>query len=131
MHGNVWRTFNYDQKPYGWKGKWTEKGKVGLMEGTHGRSYGLVTVDRSGDRLSLSVEEIRLSIGRMYSCAEFYAPHTKFLVAYTDKKTNLNGYTSEELAYMFATARPKVGIPPNVFFHESFARLLTNQISLL
>jgi hypothetical protein len=47
--GNVWRKYDYDKKPVGWKGQWNVKGVAeGLQAGTKGRSYALPTVGFPG-----------------------------------------------------------------------------------
>jgi len=118
--GNVWRRFNYDQWPDGKQGKWNVKGVAeGLQQGTEGKSYAIPTVTRPGARRSIPLEKIRDSIARLYTFARLN-PDLEFLVAYTVSGSNLNGYTSEEMASAFALT----SIPYNMVFEENFAKLI-------
>jgi len=117
--GNVWRKYEYDKKPKGWKGRWTEKGKVGPQIGNEGKSYGLVTVTKAGAKRSLSSEEITHNISVFYQFAQS-RPHLKFYVAQSSKG-GLNGYSAAEMAQMYLAAGEA---PANVYFEESFTELL-------
>ena len=121
VSGNSWRRFNYANKPNGWKGKWNVKGiGEGIQEGTEGKSYALPTVVRASDRKSLSKEQIKENIQRLYKFAE-ENKSLEFLVAYrNDGSKLLNGYTIEEMAEMFSS----FPIPENIVFEDEFAKLL-------
>lgn len=112
-----WRRHCYDSKPNGWKGKWTEKGKLGPQIGTEGKSYAIPTVTRAGAKRSIPLSEIKKSIEKFYNFAKS-RPHLKFFVA-QGLSGNLNGYSSEELATIYSG-----DIPENVYFDEGFAGLL-------
>lgn len=116
--GNVWREYNYAEKPYGWLGKWNVKGiGEGYQEGTEGRSYALPTVTKPGARRSMSLREIAASVDKFYRFAR-RRPDMEFLVSYSEKG-GLNGYTPKEMASVFAG-----DIPENVLFEEGFAKLI-------
>lgn len=117
--GNVWRKYEYDKKPKGWKGRWNEKGRVGPQIGTEGKSYGLVTIVKAGKKRSLSEENLITNIKKFYEFA-LSRPHLNFFVA-QECKNGLNGYTYLEMAKFFSGS-----IPENVYFEENFAKLLTN-----
>ena len=118
--GNVWRRFNYDQWPDGKQGKWNVKGVAeGLQQGTEGMSYAIPSVTRPGARRSIPLEKIRDSIAKLYAFA-CSRSDLEFLVAYTVSGANLNGYTPEEMASVFALCP----IPCNLVFEENFARLI-------
>lgn len=120
--GNAWRTFNYSDKPKGWKGKWNVKGVgEGLQEGTEGKSYALPTVTRAGVRRSLTEEQIIANIDRLYDFA-LKNSHLEFFIAYRcDGSRLLNGYSIEDMARMFA----RKNIPDNIVFEDGFASLVT------
>jgi len=116
--GNVWRKYEYDLKPNGWKGKGNVKGtSVGPQVGTEGKSYAIPTVTRAGAKRSIPLETIKGSIQAFYAFAKS-RPHLKFFVA-QENKVGLNGYLPEELASIYSG-----DIPENVYFDEGFAGLL-------
>ena len=118
--GNVWRRFHYDEWPVGKQGKWNVKGVAeGLQKGTEGTSYAIPTVTRPGAQRSIPLARIRLSVLRLYAVAR-QRPDLEFLVAYSADGPNLNGYSAEEMAGVFAL-KP---LPPNVVFEEGFAKLI-------
>jgi hypothetical protein len=55
----------------------------------------------------------------MYAFARLQ-PDLEFLVAYTANGSNLNGYTPDEMAGVFALCP----IPHNMVFEENFAKLI-------
>jgi len=117
--GNVWRNFGYSEKPNGWKGKWNVKGVgEGLQFGTHGMSYALPTVSFAGCRKSFPLERIKSNIEAFYEFVKI-RPEYDFLVAYMADCRNLNGYTSKEMALLFAG-----DIPENVIFEKDFGKLV-------
>lgn len=116
--GNVWRKYNYDKKPNGWKGAWNVKGIAeGYQEGTLGASYALPTVAACGMKCSLSLKEIETNIKTFYNFARDY-PDKTFYYAQTSKP-GLNGHDPKYLAVLFSK-----NIPDNVVFEESFAELI-------
>lgn len=116
--GNVWRKYEYDKKPNGWKGKWNEKGlSQGPQVGTEGKSYAIPTVVKCGARRSLPQVEIKEYIRTFYAFAKS-RPHLKFFVT-QENKLGFNGYSPEEMASIYSGE-----IPDNVYFDEEFAKLL-------
>ena len=117
--GNVWRKYNYASKPYGWKGKWNIKGAgKGFQEGTEGKSYAIPTVIKAGQKCSIPLAEIKLSVNCFYEFAVKH-PELEFLVAYS-KNNNLNGYSAYDMALAF-----KGDIPKNVVFERNFADMIS------
>lgn len=121
--GNVWRKYEYDKKPNGWKGKWNIKGaSVGPQVGTEGKSYAIPTVTRAGAKRSIPLPEIKKSIEKFYNFAKS-RPHLKFFVA-QEKSGGLNGYSGQEMAGIYAE-----DVPSNVYFSEGFAELVEEIIN--
>ena len=123
--GNVWREFEYDKKPNGWKGKWNVKGIAeGPQVGTEGKSYAIPTATKAGAKRSIPLETIGASIKKFYEFAKS-RPHLKFFVA-QENKVGLNGYSPDEMASIYSGE-----IPENVYFDEGFAKLLftKNEVS--
>lgn len=89
------------------------------MEGTHGKSYGLVTVTRPGVKHSIPANNMIRNIQELYAHVREY-PQFQFLIA-QGPQTGLNGYTGREMADFFACAE----IPPNVAFQQEFAELVS------
>lgn len=117
VEGNRWREFNYNEKPYYWKGLWTEKGKTGYMEGTKGKSYGLVTVAKIASRERLHISQISENVKTFYEFAK-NNPDLEFLVAQSNQK-GLCGHEPEDIATAFNSFK----IPPNVVFDEKFVKM--------
>jgi len=119
----TWRNIRYDQWPEGQKGLWNVKGCAeGYQQGTQGRSYAIPTVVKPTslyETQSLPLSTIRKSIEKFYVFANLH-PEFDFLVAYTAKGRNLNGYTAEEMASIFHDE----SIPENVIFEDEFAKLV-------
>lgn len=123
VSGNQWKKFDYGNKPFGWKGKWNQKGLAeGLQTGIEGYSYAIPTVAKIGQKRSRTANQIISSIKLMYKVAR-YNPSWKFIVA-QNTKGGLNGYSAEEMAYMFLQAGP---IPENVWFEEGFGYLIESK----
>lgn len=121
--GNVWRKYEYDKKPNGWKGKWNVKGaSVGPQVGTEGKSYAIPTVTRAGARRSIPLSDIKKSIEKFYAFAKS-RPHLKFFVA-QEKSGGLNGYSGQEMAGIYAE-----DVLDNVYFSEGFAELIEEIIN--
>ncbi|CAB4174847.1 UvrD-like DNA helicase, C-terminal, partial [uncultured Caudovirales phage] len=113
---------NYDAPPIGTKGKWSEYGVVDrLMEGTEGKSFGLVTKSAAivkgklyihGKR-SVDFARISKSLDALVKVANEH-PELKFLV--TEFGTRMAGFTAEEMKSILAS---KV-LPDNVILPKSF-----------
>lgn len=94
--------------------------KYGQAKGPQGKSYAIVTKDLTKDKHpSVSKKYIIEQIKDLYFYAEKH-PKLEFLIAYSGTGKNLNYYTPEEMAEMFA--RPY--IPSNIVFEKSFAELV-------
>lgn len=92
----------------------------GQAKGLQGQSYAIITKDLTKDiHPSITREMIIKQIEDLYFFARF-APNYEFLVAYRADNNNLCGYTSEEMAEMFA--RPS--IPENIVFEDEFLKLV-------
>ena len=108
--------------------------KYGQGRGMQGQSYGLITKNltegyiekRTGDiysksgMKSITLYQIWYNIRQLYSIARDN-PDKDFLIAYTASGTNLNGYTSKEMAELF---KDNDGIPENIVFEDEFAKLI-------
>lgn len=113
---------NYDAPPIGTKGKWSEYGVVDrLMEGTEGKSFGLVTKSAAivkgklyihGKR-SVDFARISKSLDALVKVANEHH-ELKFLV--TEFGTRMAGFTAEEMKSILAS---KV-LPDNVILPKSF-----------
>jgi hypothetical protein len=94
-------------------------GKIGWQ----GQSYGIVTKNlRKKTHPSISIQEIVDQIDSLYGIATMH-PKLDFYVAYSGTGTNLNYYTPNQMARMFACRY----IPENMVFEESFAELIKNR----
>lgn len=92
----------------------------GKAEGLQGNSYAIITKDLTkSTHPSVSKEFIIEQIVKLYRIA-LANPDKMYLIAYSGSGTNLNGYTSVEMAKMFAEASKQVYIPYNIVFEESF-----------
>lgn len=94
--------------------------KYGQAYGLQGQSYAIVTKDLTKyNHPSISSEHIIEQIYKLYIFAE-ENPEKDFIVAYSGTKTNLNGYSNQEMADMFS----KVKIPKNIVFEYYFSKLI-------
>jgi hypothetical protein len=94
--------------------------KFGQSKGPQGKSYAICTKDLTKDKHpSISKKDIIQQIKDLYFYAEKH-PKLEFLVAYSATGKNLNYYSSEEMAEMFACKKP----PANIIFEEGFAKLI-------
>ena len=108
------------------KGLRVEVGKArGFQTGIEGSSYALQTVTdwklkMNDPKRQVSKSEITSQIKDMY---DYYRKNSdrKVYVLYTTGGKNLNGYSSLEMAKMFASAGP---IPSNVVFNEDLIALV-------
>jgi hypothetical protein len=100
----------------------------GQGEGLQGKSYALPTKDlrvkENNSLRSISPEDITSNIKKLYDVAR-QNPTKEFLVS-DYSESNLNGYSGQEMAYMFSNAGP---IPSNIVFNENFDKLITTQPS--
>lgn len=94
----------------------------GQSEGIQGKSYAIITKDLTVDDRktpSRTKEQIKQQIRKLYKYAT-QNPDKEFLVAYTGTGQNLNHYSNEDMAEMFACEL----IPNNVIFEEEFYKLI-------
>lgn len=123
FNNNEWRNILYYKWPNGKKGKWNIKGIAeGLQEGNEGKSYAIPTISYPGCKRSISLNKISKSIDKLYLVA-IENPKLDFLVAY-GIRNGLSGYTSEEMANVFA----RKYIPENIIFEEEFSKLVLKVI---
>lgn len=106
----------------------TAKDKFGAIygqaEGIQGNSFAIITKDLTKDdkkHPSRTQEQIKEQIQKLYDYAETH-PEKEFVVAYSAQGRNLNYYTNEQMAEMFATASSSV--PTNIVFEEGFSKLV-------
>lgn len=94
----------------------------GQGEGLMGQSYGIVTVnlEDKGPRPNVPQVFIMEQIAKLYQYA-VENPDKEFLVAYSGTGNNLNGYSNEEMAFMFLQDGV---IPSNMVFEEGFYELI-------
>lgn len=116
VHGNVWREHDYGAKLNGWMGRWTVKGSLGLQEGTHGKSYALVTITHPGARRSY-----RPSFKDLFQCCNQHSAW-KFYLAQSGS-SGLNGWTPSEMARFINEAG---NIPQNLYFSQDFVKYVEN-----
>lgn len=93
-------------------------GKTGLMEGTKGFGYGLVTVSAPG--VYLDDKKLRKNIKEFYKVAKQNSSK-RFIVPY-NSDNNLNGKTLKDLAVLFG----ELTIPENVVFGDKMTAAIVN-----
>ena len=106
----------------------------GQGHGLQGNSYGLVTKNlkkgyydkitnktyhKTGIR-SINKDDIQINIKNLYEFADLNK-NKEFFIAYTANGTNLNGYSSVEMANMFNSFD---NIPINIIFEDKFLDLI-------
>ena len=92
----------------------------GNAQGHYGKSYAIITKDlRKSEHPSITKEQIEHQIEHLYEYAK-ENPQLDFYVAYTGKGTNLNGYSNQQMAYMFSG----IEIPDNIVFEEEFYKIV-------
>jgi len=121
--GNRWREFDYGSRPFGWKGRWTEKGRTGFMTGTAGMSYGLITVTKPGARRSISRDQLTANIKELYDFAKNRTDLTFYVAQTADG--GYNGYSGLEMASFYVKAG---ALPENMVFDNNFAKLINDLI---
>lgn len=85
-----------------------------------GQSYAIITKDlKSKKHPSVSIDSIIHQIAELYIIARIH-DDLEFLIAYSGKGHNLNGYTSKQMADMFS----QDSIPENIIFEEEFSKLV-------
>jgi hypothetical protein len=84
-----------------------------------GKAWGITTVTGPGKKKSKTPQEITEGVKKLYEYAK-ENPTKEFLIS-DYSGTNLNGYTGQEMADMFAEAGPA---PDNIIFNKDFAKLL-------
>jgi len=95
--------------------------KYGHVKGLCGNTFAIVTKDLTKTtHPSVESDVIVRQINDLYQYA-FQNPDKEFLVAYSGKGTNLNGYTPEEMALLFVVHEV---IPDNIVFEEEFLKLI-------
>ena len=113
---------NYTALPIGTKGKWSEYGIVDkLMEGTEGKSFGIVTKAASisgtslkiGAKRSVSLNRIEESINALIKTAN-ENPNLKFLV--TKFGTNMAGFSEQEMKSLLENKT----LPNNIILPKEF-----------
>lgn len=135
------QVFVFGSNPEGRHGAGTAKlaiqwgAKYGQGRGLQGQTYGLVTknlkagykekstgivYDKVGFK-SVTSDQIKDNIKELYDVARQQSDK-EFLVAYTGGGMNLNGYTSQQIAHMFAS----FDIPENMVFEDNFAEMMNN-----
>lgn len=96
----------------------------GQAKGLQGRSYAIVTKDLTKrTHPSVPMGSIIDQIRELYDFARANK-QIAFLVAYSGRGANLNGYSNEEMAAMFSI-HP---IPDNIVFEEQFYELVKQMV---
>ena len=96
------------------------KAVYGRAKGLQGQSYAIVTKDLTKPtHPSVTRESIEEQIAELYKYAN-ENPGKEMYVAYAGSGVNLNGYSNEEMAQMFASSP----IPNNIVFEAVFNELV-------
>ena len=95
--------------------------KYGLARGFYGNSYAIITKDLTKKKHpSISKEFIIEQIVDLYKFAN-ERKDLLFFIAYSGIGENLNGYSNQDMAYMFSSCGQ---IPENIVFEINFSKLL-------
>lgn len=87
--------------------------------GLQGQSYAIITKDLTKKiHPSIPKEDIIYQIATIYAYAD-RNQDKEFIIAYSGKGSNLNGYTPKEMKEMFFSIEP----PDNIIFEEKFSKL--------
>ena len=122
---------NYTALPVGTKGKWSEYGIVDkLMQGTEGKSFGIVTKAATisgtslkiGAKRSVPLSRIEESINALIKTAS-ENPSLKFLV--TKFGTNMAGFSEQEMKSLLENKN----LPDNIILPKEFEVRTTTQPS--
>jgi hypothetical protein len=94
----------------------------GQAEGIQGQSFAIITKNLTiddGKHPSRTKEQIKEQIHKLYEYAKAH-PEKEFLVAYSKDGKNLNYYSNEDMAEMFASEE----VPANIVFEKGFHTLV-------
>ena len=96
----------------------------GQPEGLQGKSFAIITKDLTKKtHPSRTTAQIISQIEKLYKYAALH-PDKEFIIAYKCGDYNLNAYSSEEMAKMFASS----DIPDNIVFDKLFYELVKSYI---
>ena len=92
----------------------------GNPEGIQGKSFAIITKDLTKKtHPSRTTAQIISQIEKLYKYATLH-PEKEFIIAYKCGDNNLNAYSSEDMAKMFASR----DIPENIVFDKQFYELV-------
>ena len=92
----------------------------GKSEGIQGKSFAIITKDLTKNtHPSRTTSQIISQIDKLYEYATLH-PDKEFIIAYKCGDNNLNAYSSEDMAKMFASR----DIPENIVFDKLFYELV-------
>ena len=96
----------------------------GKPEGIQGKSFAIITKDLTKKtHPSRSTDQIISQIDKLYKYATLH-PDKEFIIAYKCGDNNLNAYSSEDMAKMFASR----DVPENIVFDKLFYELVKSYI---
>ena len=96
----------------------------GKPEGIQGKSFAIITKDLTKNtHPSRTPAQIISQIDKLYEYATLH-PNKEFIIAYKCGDNNLNAYSSEDMAKMFASR----DIPVNIIFDKLFYELVKSYI---
>lgn len=96
----------------------------GNPEGIQGKSFAIITKDLTKKtHPSRTTAQIISQIEKLYKYAILH-PDKEFIIPYKCTDHNLNAYSSEEMAKMFASSK----IPENIVFDKLFYELVKSYI---
>ena len=96
----------------------------GKPEGIQGKSFAIITKDLTKKtHPSRTASQIISQINKLYEYATLH-PDKEFIIPYKCTDYNLNAYSSEEMAKMFASSE----IPDNIVFDKLFYELVKSYI---
>ena len=96
----------------------------GNPEGIQGKSFAIITKDLTKNtHPSRTVSQIISQINKLYEYATLH-PDKEFIIPYKCSDYNLNAYSSEDMAKMFASSE----IPDNIVFDKLFYELVKSYI---
>ena len=96
----------------------------GKPEGIQGKSFAIITKDLTKNaHPSRTTSQVISQINKLYEYAALH-PDKEFIIAYKCGDHNLNAYSSEDMAKMFASR----DIPENIVFDKLFYELVKSYI---
>lgn len=96
------------------KGKWAVFGQSqGFMEGTEGKSYAVMTVKKPGEKRSVTRREIYHQLADLWA---FISEHPELEFLITPLGEGFAGYTTSEMAEVWAYVMQEHGSPDNIKF---------------